>query len=128
MSQPLSSLDIVLVEIADERGRQDAKWGEQNHPLVDPDVIEWVRGAPSAGIVQRAIAQFYGVPTAELARKRCQANGPEQDNWAAILLEEFCEFLEAAGLGDDMAARAELVQLGAVAAAAVEAMDRRRAK
>jgi hypothetical protein len=34
MSEPLSSLDAVLTEIADERARQDAKWGEQNHPLI----------------------------------------------------------------------------------------------
>jgi hypothetical protein len=41
-------------------------------------------------------------------------------------LEEFCEFLEAAALGDESSARQELVQLGAVAAAAIEAMDRRK--
>lgn len=125
---PLSSLDTVLTEVADERARQDAKWGERNHPLIAPDVSADLAQVPGrAGFVSRYVAAFYRVPTASAARLSCQANEPEDDNWAAILLEEFCEFLEAAALGDESSARQELVQLGAVAAAAIEAMDRRKA-
>ena len=45
MSEPLSSLDAVLTEIADERARQDAKWGEQNHPLISLGLGEWVHAS-----------------------------------------------------------------------------------
>jgi hypothetical protein len=121
MSEPLSSLDAVLTEIADERARQDAKWGEQNHPLVDARI-------PTLDSPRESVASFYMVPTAEWAREECQqAARDSRVTWADILLEEFCEFLEAAALGDEMGARAELVQLGALAAAAIEAMDRRKA-
>lgn len=129
MSEPLSGLDTALTEIADERGRQDAKWGEQNHPLVDPSVVE----QPILALVSLSPAypwrlfEFYGLPDATIARSRCQLAATEgRSTWADILLEEYTEFLEAAGLGDDKGARAELVQLGAVVAAAIEAMDRRK--
>jgi hypothetical protein len=123
-SVPLSGRDIVLTEIADERTAQDAKWGEQNHPLISrmlADIADERDAATKAAIL-------YQVPTAHTARLACQLNEPGNDDWAAILLEEYCEFLEAAAMRDEPGARAELVQLGAVAAAAVEAMDRRRAK
>jgi hypothetical protein len=124
MSEPLSSLDAVLTEIADERARQDAKWGEQNHPLISLGLDGIHRRRPFDAAIRTAT--WYDVPTATQARSACQANGPaEDDNWAAILLEEFCEFLEAAAMRDEATARRELVQVAAVAAAAIEAMDRR---
>jgi hypothetical protein len=35
----------VLWELHEERERQDAKWGEQNHPLVEPDLVDWIAQA-----------------------------------------------------------------------------------
>ena len=73
---------IVLNEVAEERERQDAKWGEQNH---DPAI------------------------------------------WLAILAEEFGEIgkevLEPEPTDNY---RRELVQLAAVAVAAIESFDRAR--
>jgi hypothetical protein len=119
----------VLAEIAKERGRQDAKWGEQNHPLVDPSAVEqptMVLGQMRTAYPAR-LFDFYGLPTATYARKQCQQAAREgRSTWADIILEEFCEFIEAAGLGDEAGARAELRQLAAVAVAAIQAMDRRK--
>jgi hypothetical protein len=94
----------VLAEIASERARQDAKWGEQNHP----------DGTARQG------DDFL----AEMARAICQANGSDRDNWRDILTEEVHE---AYAELDPVRLRAELVQVAAVAVAWVEAIDRRAA-
>jgi hypothetical protein len=94
----------VLAAIANERARQDAKWGEQNHP------------DGTGGPVMRQ--------QADAARAACQYlaknGGPD---WRAILLEEVYEALAE---DDPAKLRAELVQVAAVAAAWVAAIDRRK--
>jgi len=125
-----SATSKVLWEVVDERGRQDAKWGEQNHPLVDTDVRAYMALGDSPHDTRRvramAAAQWYRVPMARTARELCQeAARGGRSTWTDILLEEFCEFLEAAALGEDADARTELLQLAAVAVAAVQAIDRR---
>lgn len=94
-----------LVDIHDERGRQDAKWGLQSHP-------DGTGG--------------------ELARDLCDAMKAAVDldardggtNWASILTEEI---LEAFAETDPTTLRTELVQSGAVIAAWIEHIDRRAA-
>ncbi len=78
----------VLAEVSEERERQDAKWGQQNHRL---------------------------------------------PMWIAILVEEVGEAAQVSlsdqhgeSLADQDKAREELVQVAAVAVAAVECLDRRR--
>jgi hypothetical protein len=88
-----------------ERQRQQAKWGEQNHPDgtgLDPDG-------------DRELA--------DLARNACnQAASEGRCTYRLILEEEVCEaFAES----DPAKLRAELVQIAAVAVAWVEAIDRR---
>ena len=114
----------VLHEFAAERVRQDAKWGEQNHPSVPYMGLGSV--SESGGVRLLPLVEVLPIPTAEFCRalvelaSRCGAV-----TFAAIALEEFAE---AADVGDDdKACRAELVQLGAVVAAWVEAIDRRLA-
>jgi hypothetical protein len=98
MSAPLK----VLAEVAAERAKQDAKWGPQNHP----------DGTGRDGDADMA----------KLDRAKCKANGPDEDNWRDILQEEVSEaFAET----DPKALREELLQVAAVAAAWVEAIDRR---
>lgn len=93
---------VLLDEVLKERGRQDAKWGEQNHP----------DGTGRPGSREDA----------DRFRAACKANGPDQDNWQDILTEEVAEaFAET----DPAKLRAELVQVAAVAMAWVEAIDRR---
>lgn len=93
---------LVMSEVAAERARQNAKWGEQNH----------LDGTGRPG--DEYLAWW--------ARTVCQANDPAKDNWRDILQEEVSEaFAET----DPEALRAELVQIAAVAAAWIEALDRR---
>jgi hypothetical protein len=95
----------VLAEIAAERLRQNAKWGEQNH----------LDGTGRPGDAETAV----------LDRAKCKANGPDGpdvDNWRDILQEEVSEaFAET----DPELLRVELIQVAAVAAQWVEAIDRR---
>jgi len=95
-------------EFANEREKQDKKWGEQNHSSVE--------------MVNGKIAK-YNIPTDKVARKICQdaaRNG--MCTWTDIALEEFCESVYAK---DDVDRRKELVQLGAVITAWIECIDRK---
>lgn len=106
----------VLFEVARERSRQDAKWGTQNHPLVDPVLLH----RPHT-----RMAEEFEIPTALRATQLCQGAAARGEvTWAHILVEEVAEFV-AAAQHDQAEARAELVQVAAVAIAAVEAIDRR---
>jgi hypothetical protein len=95
-------LNPVLAEVAAERARQNAKWGQQDHP----------DGTARPG------DRFQ----AEMAREICQANNRDQDNWRDILTEEVHE---AYAELDPVKLRAELIQVAAVAVAWIEAIDRR---
>lgn len=106
----------VLAEVAAERKRQDAKWGEQNHPLIDP--VLWGRWPTR-------VAEEYEIPTASRAQFLCEEAARKGEvTWAHILVEEVAEFVG----GSPQSMRAELIQVAAVAVAAVEAIDRRAAK
>lgn len=94
-----------LAEIADERARQDRKWGEQNHPDGT--------GGPDAEIVAgmlKALCQDAGLPDGA------------GDTWLKILAEEVGEAFDET---EWPKLRAELVQVAAVVVAWIEAGDRR---
>jgi len=108
----------VLAEIVAERYRQDKKWGEQNWPLVDPVLV---------GRDYTRMAQEYEIPTHVRATFLCQlAADRNQLTWGHILVEELAEFV--ADGANTALARAELIQVAAVAVAAIEAIDRQHAK
>lgn len=116
----------ILRDVAEERVRQDEKWGEQNH--ADGTGID---AAPLRAINFAVDDQWplgaYDAPSlAVAAREACQANGVpgSPDTWTAILLEEVFEALAESEPG---ALRRELVQVAAVAVQWIEAIDRRRA-
>lgn len=95
----------VLAEVAHERTLQDVKWGQQNHP----------DGTGYAYLQEKA----------DQARRDCDAafaNGT--GTWRHILREEYHEALAST---DEASLRAELVQVAAVAASWIEAIDRRHA-
>lgn len=95
----------VLAEVADERARQDAKWGEQNHPDGT--------GSPAR------------VLDAEAARLECKRQFAEgTGTWLDVLEEEVSEAYAEA---DPDKLRSELIQVAAVAVAWAEAIDRRTA-
>ena len=99
----MSAVADVLREIYSERTRQDAKWGEQNHP----------DGTGSRPDKTRAT----------LSKAVCDSHARTGHlTWKDILQEEVAEaFAES----DVTLLRAELVQVAAVAAGWIEAIDRR---
>ena len=94
----------VLGEIANERVRQDEKWGEQNHR----------NGNNVAG------AKLF----ADRARQACEeAFEADAGSWRHILEEKVAEALAAE---TEVELREELIQVAAVTVAWIECMDRRR--
>lgn len=96
----------VLYEVLVERLRQHDLWGQQNHlDGTGPDLPPPFRGA------------------ADQARQLCQlAARMGTVTWRHILLEEVGEAMEAPTVAE---LREELIQIAAVSAAWVEAIDRR---
>ena len=112
----------VLDEVAAERVRQDATWGEQNHPSLDRVLLE-----RPGGCTPERMAEEYEIPTEERARFLLAAAVTRgSPSWAGILVEEISESVKA-GVRSDAACRAELVQVAAVAVAWIECIDRRAA-
>jgi hypothetical protein len=126
MSYFTANLTPVEEEIRDERARQDAKWGEQNHPDLDPTDID---------IVARNVYAFRAKRWQEINAERAEPTVttrcrvcPEGDTphkhtaWDGVLLEEVYEALAEP---DPDKRRDELIQVAAVAVAYIEALDRR---
>jgi hypothetical protein len=93
----------IFRTIHEERIRQDEKWGEQNHPMLDiPFTAE-------------------GMGEKEYVYKRIN-DIRENPSWFAVLMEEVYEaFAET----DPVKQREEIVQVAAVAVQIIECLDRR---
>lgn len=105
----------VLSDVHAERRRQDARWGEQNHPDgVGPD-LELALPVGYDGCAD-------AVDLEKWARDRCNTeHHAGRGTFEMILTEEWAETLAAPNRA---ALRTELVQLAAVAVAWVEKLDR----
>jgi hypothetical protein len=106
LDDDLSTVQYVLFEVSDECERQDEKWGDQSH---HPD---------GTG------AQFKVI--ADAMRKNCdERDAAGELSWTDILSEEFYEALSET---DPEKLRTELVQVAAVCAQWVAAIDKRSAQ
>lgn len=104
MNQALDRREVIFDDVAAERKRQDAKWGEQNHLSVVVDMLG------------------YSVDDEVSAKAQCDlATKMGNLTWGHIACEELAEALNAA---NDTDRRAELVQLAAVVVAWIECIDR----
>jgi hypothetical protein len=117
----------VLVEVADERARQDEKWGEQNHP--DGTGPDWrLAGCPATvllDMVRRDLDRSLNDTARFDVDSRVEIAAPAGPTWLLIALEEMLEaFVEA----DQVALRGELVQAAAVLVAWIQKIDRDAAK
>lgn len=106
----------VLGEIAAERVRQDAKWG---------DDFARIPSLPHAFIPGNAdiACAVVGLPTESEAKARCERFHRAKDPCFALIAVE--ELAEAVAAPDDATRRGELVQTAAVIAKWIEAIDRR---
>lgn len=98
----------IYSEIADERQRQDAMWGPQNHPDGTGEALGTLESR------QRVV---------RMAKHTCDVVGKQGKlTWYHIMNEEWCEALVE---DDPLKLRKELVQCAAVIVAWLEAIDRR---
>ncbi|CAN7265528.1 hypothetical protein LJR186_001207 [Microbacterium foliorum] len=106
-------MSAAIEAVVAERARQEAKWGEQNHP-------------DGTGANIEIVPLWYGEDLAEWAKASTDSHAQDGTvTWGHILLEEVAEaFAES----DPELLRAELVQVAAVAVQWVEAIDRSRAE
>lgn len=104
MDEDFARIRAIADEIAAERRRQVSRWGRQDHPSIGPAGTR-----PFVPVVQ----QWRTINDARMA------SGAH--SWDAILLEEVFEALVEV---DPARRRTELVQVAAVAAAEIEAIDR----
>ena len=98
----------IIEEILEERKRQDAKWGVQNHNIINYKEANHL--------------QYYGLPSELTAKFNCE-NAAKEGNltWGDIVVEELVEALNAKNYKD---MREELIQCGAVILAMIESLDR----
>jgi hypothetical protein len=116
----MATTDEVLAEVRAERVRQDAKWGEQNHPSLDRALMERPGGCASSRMCEE-----YEIPDEERAKFLCNDSFRAGcGTFAHILVEEVSEAISA-GVDSEAALREELVQVAAVAVGWIEAIDRR---
>ena len=116
----------VLGDIASERARQDEKWGEQNHPNGTGPQSTPLRGIHYDGpVLPENGSTKFAFGLALLAKSSTDAKAEAGTvTFADILLEEV---FEAMAESDPTQLRTELVQIAAVAAQWVEAIDRAEA-
>lgn len=130
----------IFDRVNQERVRQDAKWGEQNHPDVDRVLTDrkgstridgsGVHRYPD-GCDPERMAEEYGIPTEWEAKINCGGAAKiGRCTWAHIAVEELAEVVHAAtlaqqGIGPQEDVDKELVQLAAVVTAWIEARARR---
>lgn len=113
-------MEQILAEIADERARQDAKFGNQYHPCVNPSEINY--GDHDELRRKLHVAASYGMPSEQEAREECSDAASEgRLTWGHIAVEELSEAICSKTVQER---RAELVQLAAVAVAWIECIDR----
>lgn len=126
----VQTMERALALVAEERHKQDRKWGDQNHPNIHPSILN--RGDAGTPTSHYA-ASFYEIPTALRAKfttgKAAEAG---ECTWADILIEEVAEVVEAATIHDlklltdeqtRKALRDELIQVAAVAVQWAEKLD-----
>lgn len=101
---------VVLAEVEQERTRQHARFGEQNHPDFPAHT----------GPASRH--EYYGEKADDWKFFNDRRVRAANLSWDGILLEEVYEALAES---DPVALRTELIQVAAVAVAWIEAIDRR---
>lgn len=101
----VQTMERALTLVAEERHKQDRKWGDQNHPNIRPSANYPIAGSHHCRMVTETRAEA-GLVT-----------------WTDILLEEVAEAVDEARAGNRAALRDELIQVAAVAVQWAEKLD-----
>lgn len=110
----------VRFAICDERERQHKLWGEQGHPIVDPEINEKDTSSVLYNIV---MSQRYGTPSVDVATAKYERLSREGKlTYMDILIEEVAEVIDARTPEEQYT---ELIQVAAVAAQAAESLLRK---
>ncbi len=105
----------VLADIIAERARQDAKWGEQNHPVLF--------NLASRQAYQQVAESWKRINDRRVGERNRDGFPPDKNAaWDGIIMEEVAEALAD---GDPARIREELVQAAATVVAAIECLDRK---
>jgi hypothetical protein len=121
----------IMGAVLRERASQDAKFGTQDHPDVDPSFA--APGRVGGRLAMTWISERLGLPSADVARvRRIAARESGSLSWFHVLAEWTAEACEAAtlaqqGQGSEAAVDRRLVKVMATAMACLEARARRRA-
>lgn len=117
----MNKMQEIFDLISDERDKQDALWGIQNHPDFCPILTN-----RSGGCSIYRMAEEFEVPSPERARSITHmANARRELSWFPILQEEVSEVLQWNGLTKKDELKRELIQVAAVAVAWIESLERR---
>lgn len=110
----MNNTNKILEQILEERVRQDNKWGEQNHPILDQVIIN---------SEAKRMCEEFEIPSENRAKYLCEINhGRGTGTYMHILIEEISE---VASSGKDIVKmRQELIQTAAVVIAMIESLDR----
>jgi len=107
---PEKPIYLICEEIKKERDRQNDKWGQQNHDLVDYTYTP------------EGMNRCYEILSEERAKYLCESSVKHGNlTWGHIIVEELVEALCAKTVKEQ---REELIQCGAVIVAMIESLDR----
>jgi predicted small integral membrane protein len=107
-------MEKIFEEIRIERENQDKRFGKQNHPILDPILIN----KPS-----ERMCDEYEIPTEDRAREILNIRCTRGDlTYMHILIEEISEIACCGSNTKEL--RKEIIQSAAVLVAMVEALDR----
>jgi hypothetical protein len=96
----------ILSDIADERARQDTKWGVQNHPFSNETITD----------ISSVLVESF--------KQTCEATAKSGTiTWYDILAEEFYEAFAETDVDKQIE---EMTQVAAVAVAIIESLERKK--
>lgn len=107
-------MENIFNEIKAERERQELKWGEQDHPILDPILIN---------LSPQRMCEEYEIPSEDRARQLVEIHDERRDlTYFHILMEEISEVASCGSNVEEL--RKELIQSAAVLIAMIESLDR----
>ena len=111
-------MEQIFEAIKEERERQEKKWGQQNHPILDQVLL-----SREGSCVPERMCEEYEIPTEWRAKSLCNGNFSRgTGTYMHILIEEVSEAVSC--LSDTESMRKELIQCAAVVVAMIESLDR----